>query len=98
MKQSQVQAIAAMAQLPLSAAEAKVLSTQFKETLAVIAQLETAPTKGVAPTYQLTGEYNRWREDLVRPELSFNQAEALSNAPRAHQGYFVVPRILKSKP
>jgi len=43
---------------------------------------------------QVTGLENATREDEVQEERMFTQEEALRNAPRTHNGYFVVDQIL----
>ncbi len=91
---AQVQHVAKLADIPVSEAEALALATAFDETLAVVNQLQTVDTSAVQPTHQVTGLENVWREDVVRPDLSFSQAQALANAAEQHDGYFVVPQII----
>lgn len=91
----QVDHIAHLATIPTSAEERERLAHEFSDTLTVVAQLKSVDVSDVEPTHQVTGLENILRDDKVRQELSFSQAEALANARRTHQGYFVVERILE---
>jgi aspartyl-tRNA(Asn)/glutamyl-tRNA(Gln) amidotransferase subunit C len=94
---NQVQHIANLATIPVSQQEIEKLAVEFSETLDVVDQLRTLDTSKTAITYQVTGMQNVWREDIVTPAHSFTQQQALANASQTHQGYFVVPGLLKNK-
>ncbi len=89
-----VKHIAQLAHIPITDQEEKALEVAFEETLVVVNQLKEVDVTGVDPTSQVTGLENVWREDVVRPEDTFTQAEALSNAKKTYQGYFVVPQVI----
>lgn len=91
----QVDHIAHLATIPTSAKERERLAHEFSDTLSVVAQLKSVDVSDVEPTHQVTGLENVLRNDEVRQDLCFSQAEALVNARRTHQGYFVVERILE---
>lgn len=93
----QVQHVAALANIPVSDRESEQLAAAFSETLTVVDQLKQVDVAGASTTHQVTGLHNVLREDVVHPELSFTQAEALANAKTTHQGYFVVPYVLHNK-
>lgn len=90
----QVHHIAQLANLPVTEKEEATIAHAFDETLNVIANLATINTTGVEPTAQTSGLENVWREDVITPEKTLSQKEALANAAVATQGYFVVNRIL----
>lgn len=90
----QVRHIASLANLPVTDQEEEKMAKAFAETLDVIANLSTVDTTAVEPTAQTTGLENVWREDVVTPDSTLSQKEALSNAAASSQGYFVVKRIL----
>ena len=81
------QHIAKLANLPLTADEAQKLRKELEETIEFVNHLSEVNTKGVQPTSQVTGKTNEFREDTITPGLS--QEEALKNAPKTHNGYFV---------
>ena len=92
--QDQILHVAALAQIPISEDEASKFTSAFEETLAVIDNLKTVDTSQTEPTHQVTGLENVLREDKVDENHMFSQTEALANAPKQHQGFFVVDRIL----
>lgn len=92
-----VEHIAELAQIPVTEEEKTELAEAFNQTLGVIEELQEVETEGVEPTHQVTGLVNNTREDKVKPEVMFTQEEALANAQRTHQGYFVVERVIDAE-
>ena len=93
----QVKHIADLASIPITPEEEKSLRDAFRETLDVISELQSVDIEGVEPTHQVTGFDNVLREDAVNKGNMFSQADALKNAKKTHNGYFVVPRIINEK-
>jgi aspartyl-tRNA(Asn)/glutamyl-tRNA(Gln) amidotransferase subunit C len=91
-----VKKTAKLARIPITAAEEKSLDEGFKTTLKVVDTLFSVDVKGVTPTSQVTGLENVFREDEIDGSRMFTQKEALANAPRKHNGYFVVDQILEN--
>lgn len=89
--------IAKLANIPISDQESENLAQAFQETFGVIDQLQSLDVSNIEPSHQVTGLTNVWREDKVNQEKMFSQAQALANAPKQHNGYFVVDRILKKE-
>lgn len=89
--------ISQLAQIPITEKESKELAKAFVETFNVIDQLQSLNVSQTDITYQVTGLENNWREDAVDKKVMFSQKEALQNAKKTHQGYFVVPKILEAK-
>ncbi len=87
--------VAQLANIPISDQEAKELANAFGETLEVVDQLQTLDVKKTQPTHQVTGLTNVFRADQVDSEKMLTQKQALKNAAKTHQGYFVVPRIIE---
>ena len=94
-KVNQVHHISQLATIPLTSEEEEKLAKDFTRTLAVVVELTEVDVQGVSPTHQVTGLENVLRDDVVDEERMFTQEEALKNASRSHNGYFVVPRILE---
>jgi len=86
--------IADLAHIPVTDTQAKTLAQEFAESMDVVDDLTKIDTTGVAPTYQVGQLANVWREDEVDEKRMLTQEQALSNAPRTHQGYFVVERVI----
>lgn len=94
---TQVKHIAQLANIPVGEEESIKLADDFSKTLQVVDQLKKASVSKVEITHQVTGFKNVFREDIVKEEQSFSQKEALANAHKTHNGYFVVPYVLHNK-
>ncbi len=86
--------IATLAAIPVSPEESEELAKGFTTTMQVVDQLSGVDTSAVEPTHQVTGLMNVAREDVVDESRMFTQEEALRNAARSYNGYFVVGQIL----
>jgi aspartyl-tRNA(Asn)/glutamyl-tRNA(Gln) amidotransferase subunit C len=92
---STVKHVASLANLPLTEAEEKLFAKQLTSILDLVSQLQKADTKDVVPTSQVTGLTNVMREDEIDATRTFTQEQALSNAQKTHNGFFVVPAIFE---
>ena len=90
-----VHKIAKLANIPVTAREEAVLSEGFNTTMKVVDTLFSVDVKGVIPTSQVTGLENVLREDEIDGQRVFTQDQALANARRKHNGFFVVDQILE---
>ena len=86
--------MASIAKIPITKEEEDKLADGFNKTLDVVNELFNVDVLGVSPTYQVTGLKNVLREDKVDESKMLSQKDALSNAPKKHEGYFVVDQIL----
>ena len=87
-----VEHVADLARLGLSAAEKERLRDQLESILGHIAALEELDTAAISPTAQVIALTNVMREDEVRPSLP--RDAVLANAPRQADGFFEVHAIL----
>lgn len=85
--------LAQLANLPLTAEEKKKFEKQIGETLEYVKRLDEIDTSKVEPTSQVTGLENVTREDEAAPSLS--QEDAMKNAKSQHNGFFKVKAILE---
>lgn len=90
-----VSKIAKLANIPVTEEEKKSLAAGFNETMKVVETLSEADTAGVAEVHQVTGLTNVLREDDVDETREFTQEDALMNAKRQHEGFFVVDAVLE---
>jgi len=90
-----VHKIAKLANIPITAREEAALAQGFNTTIKVVDTLFSVNVKSVTPTSQVTGLENVFREDEIDGERQITQDQALANAPRKHNGYFVVDQILE---
>jgi aspartyl-tRNA(Asn)/glutamyl-tRNA(Gln) amidotransferase subunit C len=89
---AEVERIAKLARIGLSAEEVSKMSAELGQILQFVEQLQSVDIEGVRPTDQVTGLVDVWREDEVRP--SMDRDRLLSNAPASKDGYVVVKRVL----
>lgn len=89
---AEVERIARLARIGLSHDEAVKMSAELGDILGFVEQLSSVDIEGVAPTDQVTGLEDVWREDVVKPSMPREQL--LANAPEQKDGYIVVKRVL----
>lgn len=88
-----VQRIADLARLELTAEELELFTKQLGDILTYVEQIRALDTTGVTPTSQVLNRPVD-RDDVPGPTLS--RTELLSNAPDAamESGLFKVPRVI----
>jgi aspartyl-tRNA(Asn)/glutamyl-tRNA(Gln) amidotransferase subunit C len=90
----EVRRIATLARLRLLPPEEAKLAAELSSILDYVRLLEELDVSGVEPmTHALASGETPWREDVVRPGLSPD--EALANAPARDGTCFQVPRIIE---
>jgi aspartyl-tRNA(Asn)/glutamyl-tRNA(Gln) amidotransferase subunit C len=90
---AEVEHVARLARLELSAAEKERMRSQLDIILGYVAKLREVDTTGVPPTAHVLPLVNVMREDEVRP--SYPVEAMLANAPEPEGELFRVPRILE---
>jgi aspartyl-tRNA(Asn)/glutamyl-tRNA(Gln) amidotransferase subunit C len=88
-----VQYVAHLARLQLTADEEKQFGEQLGHILGYVEKLKELDVSGVDPTAHAMPVVNVTRADEVRPSLPHE--EALRNAPAAAGGLFVMPKIVE---
>ncbi|HEU5043351.1 MAG TPA: Asp-tRNA(Asn)/Glu-tRNA(Gln) amidotransferase subunit GatC [Nocardioidaceae bacterium] len=88
----EVRHLADLARIDLSDAELDHLAPQLAVILDSIASIREVAAQDVPPTSHALPLVNVFRDDVVRPGLTAE--EALSGAPEVDQQRFSVPRIL----
>ena len=84
--------LATLARIDLDDAELDHLAPQLSVILESIASIAEVAAADIPPTSHAIPLTNVFREDVVRPSLTAEQA--LSGAPASEQQRFSVPRIL----
>ena len=69
------------------------LTTDLKNIIGYISQLNELDTEGVEPTYQVFEMENVWREDEILPQEADREA-LLSLAPESLDNQIKVPKVL----
>lgn len=85
--------ISRLASLPLDEEQIAQLADQVGVTVGYVSALQKLSTQGAAETSQVTKMENIFREDQVDTHRGLSQKQALSNAKRTHNGFFVVDAI-----
>ena len=87
--------VAKLARLSLSEEEIVKFGAQMETILEHASAVSKIDTTGIVPTSHPLKMQNVLREDVVGPSLS--QDQALSGAPNAQDGRFMVPQILDTE-
>lgn len=87
-----IEYIAELARLRLTAEEKQEFSQQLGEILQYFERLKTVDVSGVEPTAHAHPLYNVWAEDV--PGAVLTPEEALMNAPAVRDNQVVVARIV----
>ena len=87
-----VEHVAALARLSFSEEEKQKLTAQLNEILRYMEQLNTLDTSNVEPLSHVIELQNVFREDVLRPSVS--REEALKNAPSRTEEFFKVPKVI----
>lgn len=90
---SQVEHVAALANLELTSDELDTFATQLASILAYAEQVQSIDTTGVPPTASVVTAVSE-RDDVTAASL--DREDALANAPDGHleAGLFRVPRVI----
>ena len=88
-----VERIAALAQLDLTAEEKELFTKQLADILAYAQQLQSVDTSGVPATAHVLGERVE-RDDAERPSLPIGDVLGNSPDPAPAAGLFRVPRVI----
>jgi aspartyl-tRNA(Asn)/glutamyl-tRNA(Gln) amidotransferase subunit C len=90
---AEVEHVARLARLDLSAAEKARMRSQLDLILGYVDTLATVDTEGIPPTAHVLPLVNVMRDDEVRP--SYPAEAMLANAPDPDGELFRVPKILE---
>ena len=88
-----IEHVAYLARLELSAAEKIKLAAQLKSMLAYVAKLGEVDVTGVEPTAHAVPLTNVLRPDESRPSIETECI--LKNAPESARGLFIMPKIVE---
>ena len=85
--------IATLARIEVPEADQDRLAQELSNILGWIEQLGEVNTDGVEPMRSVMPIKAHWRDDRVSD--GNRQADILKNAPSAHDGFFVVPKVVE---
>lgn len=87
--------VAKLARIEIPSEKVSQFASQLEPILEHFESLAKVDTNGVIPTYQTTGLHTILREDIVDTDRMFTQEQALSNAKKSSNGYFVTAATIK---
>lgn len=85
--------IARLARLEVPEADRHALSRELSQILDWVEQLGEVPTDDVEPLRTVMEITHPWRADEVT--AGGDARTVTQNAPKAHDGYFVVPKVVE---
>lgn len=85
--------VANLARIALTAAEKARFSQQLGEILHYVEKLKQVDVTGVEPMAHASPVFNVWAEDVVQPGLPV--ASALRNAPAQRDHLVVMPKVVE---
>ena len=88
-----VDKVAHLATLELAESEKETMMEDMGKILDFMAKLNEVDTSGVEPLVYMTDEINVLREDVVKQEITHE--EALKNAPKHDENYFLVAKVIE---
>lgn len=88
-----VDKVAHLARLELAEDEKVKMMKDMGKILDFMAKLNEVDTSGVEPLVYMTDEINVLREDVVKQEITHE--EALKNAPKHDENYFLVAKVIE---
>ncbi len=92
LSRAEVEKVALLARLELSAAELDTLTPQLQHIVEYVETLNELNTDGVEPMAHALDVTNAFTDDVVRPSLPREQA--LANAPHHDDACYLVPAVL----
>lgn len=85
--------VADLARIAIKEEEVEQHVTEMTKILTFMEKLNELDTTGVEPLVYMNDEENRWREDVVKHEITTKAG--LENAALHNESYFLVPKILE---
>ena len=90
---SDVQRLASLARLEVTAAQADRTLTQLNQVFELIEQLKAVDTSGVVPMTHATDLLLRLRDDVVTEPDRRDDYQA--SAPQVERGLYLVPKVIE---
>jgi aspartyl-tRNA(Asn)/glutamyl-tRNA(Gln) amidotransferase subunit C len=85
--------LAHLARLSFSDDEKEDLKQDLEKMIGFVEKLKEIDTTGVEPLLHISDAENVLREDEVKQTIT--KQEALLNAPKANDDFFIVPKVIK---
>ncbi len=93
--QKDVEHVARLARLSLTAEEKELYRAQLESILGYVEKLKQLDTDNVAPTLHVLPLSNVWRKDKAEPNRLSTPDELLANAPEREGPFFKVKKVIE---
>lgn len=90
---AEVEHVARLARLDLSAEEKVLFAGQMDAILGYVEKLKEVDTDGIVPTSHAVPMENAFRDDIAHPSIGIEKA--LANAPAISGSFFAVPKVIE---
>ncbi len=91
----EVKHVAKLANLPLTTEEEEKYAEQLSKILEYVDQLNKVDTKGIEPTFNVSGQKNVMRKDET--VVSLSQEDVLPNASKQENSFFVTKGVFDNE-
>lgn len=91
----EVEQIAELSKLKLTESQIQKFRPQLTSILGYVSKIQSLETENTKETSQTTGLENVYRKDKIEKNKVLSQKDALSNAKRKRNGYFLVDSVLE---
>ena len=88
-----VNKVADLARIAIKDNEVDTLTDEMNKILSFMEKLNELDTTGVKPLVYMNEEFNVWREDVAKQEITV--ADGLKNAAKHNERFFFVPKIIE---
>ncbi len=85
--------LAKLARLKISDTDKEGFKKDLEQMIGFIDKLNELDTEGVEPLMHMSSRSNVLRDDIVQGSIS--REEALLNAPKKNDQFFLVPKVIK---
>lgn len=88
-----IDSLSKLAKINLTKEQEEKYAGEFTSVIGYMDEIKNLDVENIPETSRVSDEGNVLRKDEVKPSLS--QKQALNNSKSTHNGYFLVPQILK---
>lgn len=88
-----IDSLSKLSKINLTKEQEEKYAGEFSSVMGYMEEIKNINVDHIAETSRIANEENVLRKDVIKESLS--QTEALKNSKNTHNGYFLVPQILK---
>lgn len=85
--------LASLARLRFDTEEQQAIKSDLERMISFVQKMDEVDTSNIEPLQHMAAQQNVWREDVVTGSCS--KADALKNAGKHNDDFFMVPKVIK---